>query len=146
MARKLPKPLHRRELLYGISTPAGTQSELGDAYLEQELHFDAVDFYARAQDRAGLKKIVGISIREGDAFLLRKVQEAMPEFVSAGDWRALAARARELGKEIYAERADGGGTPPPPPLHEEEKIDEGATDGDAAPPGADDAAPGPEEA
>ena len=31
----------------------------------------------------------------------------------------LARRARSLGKDGYAERADAGGAPPPPPLQEE---------------------------
>jgi hypothetical protein len=110
--------------LYGHETPPDVKSKNGDAYFEKGLFFDAVDFYARAVDKAGLKRIHGVAIKEGDAFLLRKVQEAMPDLVSHGDWELLAASAERQGKAIYAQRATNGGTPPPPPLQDELTLDD----------------------
>lgn len=124
MAVRLPRPLERREILYGQSTPRDRLLELAEAYLAKGLLFDAVEFYAAAKDREGLAKIKAIAIKEGDAFLLRRVHETMPSEVSSADWQALEASARALGKELYAERASKGGTPPPPPLQEEAKLGE----------------------
>ncbi len=134
MATRLPRPLHRRELLYGVDTPPETLSSLADAYLEEGLVFDAADFFARAGDREGLSHIRKAAIEMGDAFLLRRVKEEMPDLVSKADWDELARSAKSLGKEAYAERAEAGGTPPPPPLQEELLHDEEAlgeeSDGD----------------
>ena len=133
MARSLPRPLARRELLYSSDTPREVLVGLAEAYLAQGLAFDAVDFYVRAKDRAGLEKMRGVAVDAGDAFILRKVHEAAPDLVSAADWQALGEHAKQLGKETYAERAANGGTPPPPPLQEETRISgETPPQGDAA--------------
>lgn len=126
MAVRLPRPLHRRELLYGLDTPPETLSSLADAYLKEGLVFDAADFFARAGDRDGLAHIRKAAIEMGDAFLLRRVKEEMPDLVSKADWEELARAAKSLGKEAYAERAEAGGAPPPPPLQEELVKDEEA--------------------
>jgi hypothetical protein len=122
MAVRLPRPLARREVLYGPDTPRERLVELANAYLERDLVFDAADFFVQARDRDGLEIIKNRARDAGDAFLLRQVQTAVPDLVSRSDWEALAARAREIGKGIYAERAGAGGAPPPPPLQEEEAL------------------------
>ena len=122
MARRIPRPLNRREHLYGADAPRQTLVEYGEAYLEQGLIFDAVEFYGRAKDEAGLKAIRATALEKGDAFLLRKVQEAMPGLVSAQDWETLGESAAKNGKQLYVERAKHQGTPPPPPLQEEAEI------------------------
>ena len=138
MARKLPKPLARRDILYGVDTPPDILIQRGTQYLEAGLVFDAVEFFARAGHRPGLAEMREAALEMGDAFLLRKVQEAAPDLVGAADWQTLAARAKELGKDTYAERAAAGGTPPPPPLQEEAKIEEVAApaEGEGAAPAA----------
>jgi hypothetical protein len=137
VARRLPRPLARRDVLYSSETPAAQLTELGDGYSGCGLFFDAVEFYARAHDRAGLGKIHDIAIRQGDAFLLRRVQETMPNLVTALDWKTLGDAAKALGKETYVARAERGGAPPAPPLQEEATIpapaeDAGPTEPDEA--------------
>jgi hypothetical protein len=119
MARRLPRPLARRDVLYGRDTPKAELVALARAYLDRDLVFDAADFFCQARDAEGLQAIRERALESGDAFLLRRVEEALPRLVSEADWDALARRARELGKETYAERAEAGGAPPPPPLQEE---------------------------
>ena len=119
MARRLPRPLARRDILYGVHTPKRDLIELADAYLQEGMLFDAADFFAEARDGEGLSRIRKAAIESGDAFLLWRVEESMPELVSKADWNELARSARSLGKPVYAERAAGGGAPPPPPLAEE---------------------------
>ncbi len=123
MAIRLPHPLARRDILYGPETPRERLVELGHAYFEQDLVFDAADFFVEAHDREGLEIIKGRARETGDAFLLRQVQEAAPDLVSRSDWDDLAARAAELGKGAYAARAEAGGVPPPPPLQEELELE-----------------------
>ena len=124
MAARLPRPLARRNVLYNPETPREKLVELGRAYLEQDLVFDAADFFCEARDREGLEAIKARACEMGDAFLLRQVQTAAPDLVSGADWDVLARRAKELGKDNYAGRAESGGAPPPPPLQDEEKIEE----------------------
>ena len=128
MAVRLPRPLARREVLYGPDTPRERLVELAHAYLERDLVFDAADFFVQARDREGLKIIKSRAREAGDAFLLRQVQAAAPDLVSKSDWEDLAARAKEIGKDIYAERAEAGGAPPPPPFQEED-APQGAEEG-----------------
>ncbi len=125
MAPRLPRPLARRDVLYNQETPREKLVELGRAYLEQDLLFDAADFFCEAHDREGLELIKARACEMGDAFLLWRVRMTVPELVSGSDWDDLARRAKELGKDFYAERAEAGGAPPPPPLQEEEKKIEG---------------------
>ncbi|MHC4249920.1 MAG: hypothetical protein ACYS9X_12405 [Planctomycetota bacterium] len=129
MAARLPRPLRRREILYGIDTPPETLSGLADAYLQEGFVFDAADFFAEAGDRDGLAHIRKVAIETGDAFLLRHVKEAMPDLVEKADWDELARAAKSLGKDAYAGRAEAGGAPPPPPLQEELVHDEEALAG-----------------
>ncbi len=128
MAVRLPRPLARREVLYSPDTPRERLVELAHTYLERDLVFDAVDFFVQAHDREGLKIIKSRAREAGDAFLLRQVETAAPDLVSKSDWEDLAARAKEIGKDIYAERAEAGGAPPPPPFQEED-TPEGAEEG-----------------
>jgi len=119
MIRRLPRPLRRRDILYGVETPAEELVEHAGLYFEENLVFDAADFFARAKDRPGLARVKARAIEMGDAFLLHVVQQALPELVSDADWKDLGDRARSLGKDAYAARAALGGGPPPPPLAEE---------------------------
>jgi len=130
MAPRLPRPLHRRELLYGTDTPPETLSALGEAYMKEGLVFDAGEFFGQAKDREGLEHVRQIAIEMGDAWLLRRVKEAMPEIIQKSDWDRLARAAKSLGKEVYAERAEAGGAPPAPPLQEELAQDEEAVAGE----------------
>ena len=137
MARRLPRPLARRESLYGVGTPREALVQLAEAYLDRDLVFDAVEFFAQARDREGLARVRSRAIEAGDAFLLRRVQEMMPDLVPDSDWQELARAAHSLGKETYAERARKGGVPPPLPLQEEESPGEVPQDepgAEAAPP------------
>jgi hypothetical protein len=131
VARRLPRPLARRDVLYGIHTPKKDLIELAEAYLQEGMVFDAADFFAEALDRDGLSRIRKAAVESGDAFLLWRVEESMPELVSKADWDELARSARSLGKPVYAERAAAGGAPPPPPLAEE-IMGEGAPGAGAA--------------
>jgi len=126
MAVRLPRPLRRRELFYGTDTPPETLSALADSYLSEGLVFDAADFFAQAHDREGLAHIRKVALEMGDAFLLRRVKEAMPDLIGESDWDDLARAATSMGKHEYAERAQTGGAHPPPPLQEELVQDEEA--------------------
>jgi hypothetical protein len=121
MARRFPRPLARRDVLYGPETPPEKLVALGHAYLAEDLVFDAADFFCEARDREGLGIIRARAIETGDAFLLRQVQAAMPDLVAKSDWDELALRAADLGKGVYAARAEAGGAPPPLPLQGEEE-------------------------
>lgn len=118
MARKLPKPLHRREILYNPTADAVELSKQGDVYFDAGLIFDATAFYAQAKDKSGLKRIHATALEVGDAFLMAAVKDVFPELVTEADWDELGKKAKALGKDYYINRAEMRGVPIPPPLDE----------------------------
>jgi hypothetical protein len=104
MAAQLPKPLKRREILYGPITPPETLIELGRAYEQEGRLDDALQFFEQARDRAGLERMKAAALRDGNAFILKRVAKCLPELVTPADWEALIAKAEELGLALYAEQ------------------------------------------
>ncbi|HOX05658.1 MAG TPA: hypothetical protein PK280_04575 [Planctomycetota bacterium] len=105
MAVNLPDPLRRREILYGVDTPAATLSEYGQAYEEEGRFDDALQFFEQARDAKGLGRIKEQAFKLGDAFMLKRIAKAMPEMATPADWERMAKRAEELGKNLFAEQA-----------------------------------------
>jgi len=104
MTPELPKPLKRREILYGPNTPPEVLVEYGKAYEDQGLLDDALQFFEQARDRAGLERAKAAAIKNGHAFTLKRVAKCLPELVTPADWEALIARAEQQGMALYAEQ------------------------------------------
>ena len=105
MAVRLPAPLKRREILYGVNTPPETLVEYGLAYEEAGRMDDALQFFEQAKDAKGLGRVKDFAFKNGDAFMLKRIAKAMPELVAPADWERMAKRAEELGKALFAEQA-----------------------------------------
>jgi len=101
---KLPDAIFKRDVLFGARK--ASQAELvslakdfeGEGWLS-----DAVDFLTQAKDDAGLRRLRGQSIEEGDVFLFLKISRSLgdTEAVQA-DLRRCADKAAALGKVRYA--------------------------------------------
>jgi hypothetical protein len=102
MALELPKPLKRREILYGPNTPPEVLVDYGRAYEEKGFLDDALQFFEQARDREGLERMKAAALRDGNAFALKRVAKCLPELVTPADWEALIARAEEQGLALYA--------------------------------------------
>ena len=93
MARnELPNPLAKRDLLHDAG-PDELKKYAGMFY-EKERYSDALDFYAKAEDREGLLKLKKVAVEEGDYFLLRRLKDIVPDERSEADWEKLGQNAK----------------------------------------------------
>lgn len=104
MARALPDPLERRNLLWAEQKRPVDPVALAERYLESGRMSDALDFVERVPDRerkdALRAHVRDAALREGNFFLLNRLESTSP----LGDdrWREALERARETGKLRYA--------------------------------------------
>jgi len=105
MAKPLiPGPLERRHLLERELEPARALA-IADAYLAEARSLEAVAFLRKAGAQARLEALVEVALREGDAFLLREVAQALGREVEAALWHQLAEAAAAAGKDRYVAEA-----------------------------------------
>ena len=105
MARsKLPDPLARRHLVERELPPAQAL-ELAESFLAEGRRLEAVDFLRKAGAAERLAALRAEAIADGDAFLLRRVADAMASAPTREEWQALAESAERAGKDRYAGEA-----------------------------------------
>ena len=132
----LPGPLEKREILFSEKLDPQEKAQWGRRYLQAGKLMDALDFFLEAKSRPDLEKMRSLAIEEGDAFILRSIQRALPELVTEEHWQALGARAAALGKQAFAEQAARSGEVQLPVvdavIKEDPTAEEGAATDDAA--------------
>ena len=101
---KIPDPLERRHLLERELEPARA-SAIADAYLAADRSLEAVAFLRKAGARDQLEALEQAAVREGDAFLLREVAQALGRESDAALWHQLADTAAAAGKDRYVAEA-----------------------------------------
>jgi hypothetical protein len=101
---KLPDPLARRHLVER-ELPPEKALELAESYLGEGRRLEAVDFLRKAGASDRLVALRAEAIADGDAFLLRRVAEAMASAPTREEWQALAQSAERAGKDRYAGEA-----------------------------------------
>ena len=105
MARKLPGPIRKRDILFAERSTPQELSEYGHLFLKGELYWDAVEFFGGAKDEEGLKQVKEAGIEVADAYLLRRVARQMPKLVKPEDWLRLGEQA--FGQEKYRDALEG---------------------------------------
>ncbi len=93
--------LKKKKLLDDPHLPAATCREYGDLCLAQGWLADALDFYLKGQDTAGLEKLQAIALETGDAFLLERLLQAQGR-QDPVLWQQVAEAAVAAGKETMA--------------------------------------------
>lgn len=101
----LPDALNRRNVLYGSASAAADLKRHGDLYWAADRLLDALEFYARAGDAAGVEQVKRRAIEDGDAFLADRIAQLGQPALDAAQWRALAERAATRGMLVFARRA-----------------------------------------
>lgn len=99
------KPLNciqQRDLLAAKDTPPEIFRAYGEAYLQAGALDDAINFFQTCGDRAGMAEVKRLAIAQGNAHLLFRIADAIPDSVTEEDWWATATAAVQLGKEAYA--------------------------------------------
>lgn len=102
---KLPDYRLKQKILHIDKTPATTLIHYGDLFLEAGALSDALEFYARAEHQAGLKKIKEIAFENGDTFLFQGAARAQGIELRSAEWEDIARRASELKKFSFAKKA-----------------------------------------
>jgi len=102
--RTIPNPLERRHLLEHDLEPARALA-IADAYIAEARSLEAVAFLRKAGAQDRLEALIQEALRQGDAFLLREVEQALGREPDATLWRQLADAAAAAGKDRYAAEA-----------------------------------------
>ena len=102
---ELPNHKKKQQLLHAKDAKPEDLRRQGEKFLQAGWLSDAIDFFGKAGDQDGLKKIREITIEEGDTFLFRRTLKAMDETADEEQWKELAARALEQGKLQFAREA-----------------------------------------
>ena len=102
MSRKLPNYQEKQRVLY-IKRPSQTDLiAYGDAFLEVGKISDAIEFYQQGNYAEGLEKIKGMALQSGDVMLLQQVVKPLRQSIPDETWNAIAQRAVELKKYLFA--------------------------------------------
>jgi hypothetical protein len=129
MPRVILESLRKREILYDDERSRQELYDLARAYEEAHLLGDAAQFMAESRVPEALRALKDMAMKEGDAWMLILVARVDPELVTNDDWQKLADKARRLGKDGFARRAEfimgGGGFMDPIP------SEDTATEGEA---------------
>src|SRR5262245_61103343 len=102
--RSIPDPLERRHLLERELEPSRALA-IAEAYLTEGRALEAVAFLRKAGARDRLEALSEAALREGDAFLMREVAQALDREPGAGLWQRLTEVAAAAGKDRYAAEA-----------------------------------------
>lgn len=97
--------LQQSDLLHSKDLTPETARKYAEQFLQAGRHVDALNFFEKVNDVAGLDKLVEIAKEEGDSFLLLRVFKAKKEPPSADLLRAVGDKAFELGKYYDAKTA-----------------------------------------
>lgn len=97
--------IEKRDLLYSKNlTPESARKHGGD-FLAEGLNYDALSFFSRFKDVDELKKLVDVSLEDGDSFLFLKTYKALGEIPPPELLRRVGEKAFSLQKYYYAKIA-----------------------------------------
>ena len=102
MPSTLPSAVERRELLFGRESQKADHRALAVRYQEAGRLSDALEFFAKAGDEAGVEEIRLTAVKHGDAFLLAQVERVTRTPADAATWRATAEAAERDDKLHFA--------------------------------------------
>ena len=95
--------IRKRDILHSEKTPAATLAQISNEFLAAERLSDALDFFEKARDADGLKKIKSIALDRGDTFLLARLDRYDRNLITKEEWAETAKRAQAAGKSSMAE-------------------------------------------
>jgi hypothetical protein len=109
--------LKKRDLLHNPNIGQNEYAQYGWDYFKQDRPVDALDFFEKAQDREGIRRIREWSLEQGDPFLLQQTSKLLKEPVPEDSWRKVVERSQAAGRLQQALTAAKA-------LADEEKIQE----------------------
>jgi hypothetical protein len=109
--------LKKRDLLHNPNVTADELKRHGWNYLEDERPVDALDFFEKAGDMEGIRRIRDLSLEQGNIFLLQQTAKLLQESIPENVWRKAGEKALAEGRFQQALTAYKA-------LSDEEKIQE----------------------
>ncbi len=101
---QVPDSIFKRDVLFGAKKVTPVQlKDFAKKYEQAQLLSDAIDFYAQAQSQEDLLRLAHQVAKEGDAFLLLKINRLLGAS-AVGDevLKTCGDQARQLQKHRYA--------------------------------------------
>ncbi len=98
----LPDLIARRNLLFGKEAAKSNFTDVANAYFEAGRMVDALEFFARAEDTAGIDRVEAHAAETGDAFLLHQIIRLAKRPVGAETWATCAKAAEAAEKVVFA--------------------------------------------
>ena len=114
---KILSCLKKRDLLHNPSIGGDELAQYGWEYLKQDRPVDALDFFEKAQNLEGIRRIREWSLEQGDPFLLQQTGKLLKEPAPEDTWRKIGEKALAAGRLQQALMAFNA-------LADEEKIQE----------------------
>lgn len=113
---KILSCLKKRDLLHHPQVDSDQLSQYGFEYFNQGRLVDALDFFEKAQNREGIRRIMEQSIEEGEPFLVQQTSKFLKETVPEEAWRKVGEKALSGGRFQQALTAFKA-------IHDEEQIE-----------------------
>jgi len=104
MARKLPT-LEKRALLHSPAVSRDKLLAYAESYLEDGYLYEAMEFFEKAREQAGLDRVRDAAISEGNAGLLGWMARNALSQITEEHWRRAAENAMKGGKYRFAAAA-----------------------------------------
>ena len=94
--------IKKRDLLHSEKSSKETLSKVGREFFTLDRYSDALDFFEKAKDLTALNEIKQLAIKNGDTFLLSRLDRFDRNLVSREEWNTAAATAQSNGRESMA--------------------------------------------
>jgi tetratricopeptide (TPR) repeat protein len=95
----------KQKILYIDKVNPHVLQNYGNSFLEEGLLSDALDFYQKANDNSGMKKIKDIAINSGDVMLFQQSAKALHLELKPVEWEGIGQKAIDLKKYFFAQHA-----------------------------------------
>jgi tetratricopeptide (TPR) repeat protein len=95
----------KQKILYIDKVNTHVLQNYGNSFLEEGLLSDALDFYKKANDNIGIKKIKDVSFDSGDIMLWEQATKALHLELKPADWEGIGQKAISLKKYYFAQHA-----------------------------------------
>jgi len=89
--------LKKRDTLHNPKATPQALAAVGHEFFAQEAYSDALDFFEKARDEEGLRKIKQAALQNGDSFLLARLARFDAKLVVEADWEKAAEAADKRG-------------------------------------------------
>lgn len=94
--------IKRRDLLHSERTPQAALAQTADEFFAAERYSEALDFYEKAKHRDGIQKIKQVALKNGDTFLLARLERHDRNLITREEWEAAARTAEVAGRASMA--------------------------------------------